>query len=148
MEQELAGAGDDPFRSEYLMVVGRLKDAELQDPNDLMGRADMFGLKMALAFHLQGDLERSKAWAEKVADTWSTQAGYERKGAEFLRSAEAPSYDEFAATRISFIEKALLAALIARRFPNESKPFADHARKLILSRNVGSLLIAKALDSP
>lgn len=142
------GAGDDPFRSEYLMVVGRLKEAELQDPNDLMGRADMFGLKMALAFHLQGDLERSKAWAEKVADTWSTQAGYERKGAEFLRSAEAPPYDEFAATRISFIEKALLAALIARRFPNESKPFADHARKLMLSRNVGSLLIAKALDSP
>lgn len=148
LKQSKAGnTGYDPYRSEYLMVTGRANDAEVHPPDEAMWLAETFGLKLALAFDIEGNPDRSKAWAEKVAETWATQSGPERKGAEYLRATEAPPFDQFVATRINFADKALLAAIIARRFPDDGQPFAELARKLTISHEPGSLIIATALES-
>jgi tetratricopeptide (TPR) repeat protein len=147
--QQLAanGPGNDAYFSEYLMVMGRANDAEVQPPPQAVGMSENLGLKMALAYHLDGDPERSKGWAERVAASWDTHAGPERKAAGFLRATEIPSYDEVVQTRINFADKALLAALIARRFPGDGEPFSQLAKKLMINRDLGSWLVAKALES-
>jgi tetratricopeptide (TPR) repeat protein len=102
-------------------------------------------LALSLAAQHAGDAQQAAAWRKSAADLLAKGDEDERRTAALLTASQC-SLDQLTDLNVDAAEKALVAAVLAQRFPNQSEAFLGLSRRLNVSRAFPYHLLRKITE--
>ena len=146
MDARQAAESNPQIRFHVLVTAGRpeevVKDAQLKKYLEYPWNA----LAVSVLFHLSGNRAEADAWREKACAGLERLDADGKRAAAMLRGSQAPSLQELQDIVLRAEEKALFAAALAIRFPQQKSAFAALAGRLNVSRSAPYYLVQKAID--
>jgi tetratricopeptide (TPR) repeat protein len=136
------------IRLEAALATGRVEDIPPGSGLESAPQEEWTALELALAYQLAGNEMGFAEWTDKVCAKLDEGAADSRRAAALLRSTDAPTRDALDNVTLDARNKAVLAAVLADKFPDQRDELTALARRLNITRLPPYHLVARAVDQP
>jgi tetratricopeptide (TPR) repeat protein len=136
------------IRLEVALATGRVEDIPPGGGLEGAPQEAWTALELALAYQLRGDEMRYAEWIGKACAKLDDGAADSRRAAALLQSTDAPTREALDNVTLDARNKAVLAAVLAAKFPEQGDELAALARTLNITRVPPFHLVARAAGPP
>ena len=133
------------YRLQALLALGCAREAVKDPVFEKLWSDPWTTLAVSLAFELDGQAKQAAEWFDRGCKNLESLPKDLRRTAQFLRAIDPPSVESFTHISMGSDDRALVFALLGRRFPAKKAEYDAAAARFNISRKFPYQLVRRAL---